>query len=178
MLTKNYVLREVQDTDISNIHKGLSDPDITKYYDVHFPTLEATQEQMDWYHDLKKNGTGIWFCILDKQSDQFYGAAGFNDLSTTNKKAEIGMWLLKESWGKGIMTEVLPALFKYAFSDLGLNRIEGYVVSDNLKCKRGLEKINFTYEGTMREAEVKNGETISVDIYSILKSEWQSKQNE
>lgn len=175
METKNYLLREVQETDIVNIHKGLSDPDITKYYAVHFPTLEATKEQMEWYQNLKENGTGIWFCIYGKQTNQFCGAAGFNDLSNQHKKAEIGMWLLKESWGKGIMTEVMPTLFQYAFTSLGLNRIEGYVDHDNTKCKRGLEKINFTYEGTMREAEVKNGETMSVDIYSILKSEWQEK---
>jgi len=54
MNTANFYLKEVESTDIENIHKGLSNPEITKYYDVHFPTLEATKEQMDWYSNLKK----------------------------------------------------------------------------------------------------------------------------
>ncbi len=172
MQTKNYILKEIQASDIENIHRGLSDPEITRFYDVHYPTLEATKEQMEWYDSLKKNETGIWWGVYDLEKNRFCGAGGFNSWEKQHKKAEIGFWLLKEFWGKGIMKEVMPKLFETGFTTLGLNRIEGYVVSDNTKCKNALEKINFTYEGTMRECEVKNGENISVDIYSILKSEW------
>lgn len=69
----------------------------------------------------------------------------------------------------------MPKLFEKGFANLELNRIEGYVVSDNTKCKRALEKTNFTYEGTMPESEVKNGQKISVDFYPMLKSEWAQK---
>jgi len=175
--TQNYILKEIVSSDIENIHKGLSDPEITKYYDVHFPTLEATKEQMQWYADLKKNGTGAWWGIYDKNNNHFVGAGGFNGLDKNHKKAEIGFWLLKEFWGNGIMKEVMPALFNYGFTHLDLNRIEGFVIHQNDKCKRGLEKINFTFEGTMRESEMKNGELISVDVYSILKSEWSTDKN-
>ncbi len=174
MTGNNYILKEIEAHDITKIHAGLSDPEITKYYDVHFATLEATKEQMDWYKSLKLEGTGIWWGIYDKKTKEFCGAGGFNGLDRTHKKAEIGLWLLKEFWGKGILTKVMPLLFEYGFTKLGLNRIEGFVVSENTKCKKALEKINFTYEGTMRECEIKNGEKINVDFYSILKSEWKN----
>ena len=173
MKTENFYLKEIISSDIHNIHKGLSDPDITKYYDVHYPTLEDTKEQMAWYAELKKNGTGIWCGIYGLTDDVFRGAAGYNGLEKEHRKAEIGMWLLKDYWGQGILKEIMPKLFEFGFYQLGLNRIEGYVVSDNLKCKNALEKINFTYEGTMRECEVKRGRTIDVDIYSILKKEYE-----
>jgi len=171
--TENYILKEIEDSDINNIHKGLSNPDITKYYDVHFSTLEETKVQMEWYRDLKKNRTGIWWGIYDETDDEFCGAGGFNSLDNKHKKAEIGLWLLKDYWGKGILNKIMPKLFEKGFTELDLNRIEGYVVSDNTKCKRALEKINFTYEGTKRESEIKNGQKISVDFYSILRSEWE-----
>jgi len=173
MKTENHILREIEPSDINNIHKGLSNPKITKYYDVHFSTLEDTKQQMEWYSDLKKNGTGIWWGIYDATDNEFCGAGGFNNLDSKHRKAEIGLWLLQDYWGKGILNEVMPKLFEKGFTELNLNRIEGFVVSDNTKCKRALEKINFTYEGTMRESEVKNGRKISVDFYSILKSEWE-----
>ena len=172
MKTENYILKEIEESDINNIHKGLSNPDITKYYDVHFSTLEETKEQMEWYRNLKKDGTGIWWGIYDKSDNEFCGAGGFNSLDKKHRKAEIGLWLLKEYWGKGILKKIMPKLFEKGFTELDLNRIEGYVVSDNTKCKNALEKINFTYEGTMRECEMKNNEKISVDFYSILKNEW------
>lgn len=172
MKTEKYFLKEIESSDIHNIHKGLSDPEITKYYDVHFETLEATKEQMDWYSKLKSDGTGIWWGIYGIADEEFKGAGGFNNLEKQHKKAEIGMWLLKEHWGKGILKEIMPKLFEAGFAGLGLNRIEGFVVNENTKCKSALEKINFTYEGTMRECEIKNGEKINVDVYAILKSEW------
>lgn len=170
---ENYYLKEIESSDIANIHRGLSDPEITKYYAVHFPTLEATQEQMDWYADLTKNGAGKWWGIYGRSDNEFRGAGGYNDLDKEHKKAEIGLWLLKEYWGQGILKEVMPMLFDLGFNELGLNRIEGYVLNENTKCKRGLEKINFTFEGTLREWEYKNGEKIDVDVYSILKKEWE-----
>lgn len=172
MKTGKYVLKEIEASDIHKIHMGLSDPEVTQYYDVHFPTLEDTEEQMQWYENLKREGTGCWWGIYDKD-DKFYGAGGFNGLDKEHKKAEVGLWLLKEYWGQGILKEVMPMLFEKGFNELGLNRIEGYVVSENTKCKNALEKINFTYEGTMRECEIKNGKKINVDFYSILKSEWE-----
>ena len=175
MKSTNYYLKEIEATDITHIHQGLSNPELTKYYDVHFATLEETQIQMDWYRTLTEEETGIWWGIYGVDDNLFRGAAGFSSLETKHKKAEIGMWLLPEYWGRGILKEVMPILFTQGFESLGLNRIEGYVVSDNRKCKSVLEKIDFTYEGTMRECEVKNGKLISVDIYAILKQEWMNK---
>ena len=174
MKTKRYTLKEIESSDIENIHKGLSDKDITKFYDVYFPTLEDTKEQMEWYENLRKNETGIWWGVYN-EDDQFCGAGGFNSLDKTHRKAEIGFWLLKAFWGQGIMKIAMPMLFEQGFTTLNLNRIEGYVFSQNSKCKNALEKINFTYEGTMRECEIKNNKKIDIDFYAIIKSEWEKK---
>ncbi len=46
------------------IHRGLSHPDVVRYYAVSYPTLEATQEQMDWYASIAHEGTGQWWATL------------------------------------------------------------------------------------------------------------------
>lgn len=97
-------MRKIVDSDINNIYKGLSDPEIIKYYGVNFKSLEETEAQMSFYANLEKNGTGIWFAICSLDNKTFYGAGGLNDLSKQHKKAEIGFWLLTDFWGKGIMT--------------------------------------------------------------------------
>lgn len=173
METQNYYLKEIVDSDIKHIHKGLSNPEVTKYYDVHYDTLEETKEQMTWFANLKKKGKGLWWGVYDKRTDKFCGAGGYNALDKKDRRAEIGFWLLKEYWGRGIMKEVFPKLYELGFVNLNLNRIEAYVVKENVKCKAAIKKVNLTHEGTMREFEIKNGEKISLDIYSILKSEWQ-----
>ncbi|APG59888.1 GNAT family N-acetyltransferase [Christiangramia salexigens] len=172
--TDRFKLQEIEASDISFIHKGLSDPEVTRYYDVHFSSLEATKEQMDWYADLKSNGTGLWWKILYKDSEQCCGAGGFNALDKKHRKAEIGFWLLPEYWGRGIMSEVMPVILNYGFENLYLNRIEGIVESENEKCRQAMNKINFRHEGRMRQAEQKHGKFIDLDIYAALREDWYS----
>ena len=172
MVSNRFILREIRSEDIHYIHKGLSNPAVTQFYDVHFSTLKDTELQMEWYANLKETGTGIWWLIFDIQTGVFVGAGGYNSLEKTHQKAELSFWLLPEFWGKGIMGEVMPIMINYGFEDLSLNRLEAYVVKGNLKCKSALSKLNFIYEGTMRECELKDDHYISVDFYSMLKKEW------
>ncbi|KAF2510144.1 GNAT family N-acetyltransferase [Flavobacterium zhairuonense] len=167
--TERLLLRQFIGSDLENVFKGLSDPEVVKYYGVSFQTLEATKEQMLFFADLEKNDTGIWFAICSADNKTFYGAGGLNNLSKEHKKAEIGFWLMPNFWGHGIIKEAIPLICKYGFDSLGLNRIEGFVESENKNCKNVMAKIDFQYEGTMKDCEIKNGKFISLDIYAKIK---------
>jgi ribosomal-protein-alanine N-acetyltransferase len=168
--TGRFTLRQFTDDDLGNVYQGLSHPDVIRYYGVSFDSLEATKEQMEWFKDLEAEEKGIWWAIVSKDRQIFYGAGGLNSLDKANHKAEIGFWLLPEYWGQGIMKEAMPRICDYAFTRLGLHRIEGFVDSQNKNCKNGLAKLDFHYEGTMRDCEHKNGEYISIDIYACINS--------
>lgn len=166
--SERVILRQFLDSDLENVFKGLSHPDIIKYYGISFDSLEATKEQMIWFANLEKNETGIWWAVCSKDDGRFLGAGGLNDLSKKDKKAEIGFWLLPENWGKGFMTETMPLIINYAFNTIGLHRIEGFVETENVNCKKALAKLKFDMEGTMQDCEIKNEEFISLDIYSKI----------
>lgn len=169
MITNHIYLRKFKNTDLENVFKGLSHPKVIKYYGISFKTLEATKEQMDWFTNLELNEKGIWWAVCSVKNDEFIGAGGLNDLCKEKKKAELGFWLLPEHWGKGIMKEAVPLIAKYAFEKLGLNKIEGLVETENNKCKRAIEKLNFKLENTLIDCEEKNGAKISLDVYSLSK---------
>jgi ribosomal-protein-alanine N-acetyltransferase len=44
--SKRVVLRQFIDSDLENVFKGLSHPEIIKYYGISFDTIDATKEQM------------------------------------------------------------------------------------------------------------------------------------
>lgn len=162
--TERILIRNIEASDIENVFTGLSHPEVINYYGVSFNTLEATKEQMNWFADTKQH----WFAICDIDTNEFYGAGGLNNISKIHKKAEIGLWLLPQYWGKGIMKEAFPLICDYGFNTLKLHRIEGFVNSDNLNCKRAMAKLDFIHEGTMRDFEIKDNKYVSVDIYSKL----------
>jgi ribosomal-protein-alanine N-acetyltransferase len=168
--TERLLLRNFFYNDIENVFKGLSNPETIKYYGISFDSLEATIEQMNWFVDLEKNETGMWFAIFSLDNKTFYGAGGLSSLSKEHRKAEIGFWLLPEFWGQGIMKEAMPIICNFGFEELGLHRIEGFVESENTNCKNAMAKIDFQYEGTMKDCEIKNEKFISLDIYSKIRN--------
>jgi [ribosomal protein S5]-alanine N-acetyltransferase len=167
--TNRLLLRQFVDNDIENVFKGLSHPKIIKHYGINFDSIEATKEQMSWFADLEKDGTGMWFAVCSLDNNTFYGAGGLNSLSQEHKKAEIGFWLLPDFWGQGIMKEAMPLICDYGFDKLGLHRIEGFVEAENTNCKKAMAKLDFRHEGTMKDCEIKNGKFISLDMYAKLK---------
>ena len=168
LVSDRIILRQFIDSDLESVFAGLSNPEIIKYYGISFITLEATKEQMTWFADLENNEKGIWWAVCSKADGRFLGAGGLNDLNKKDKKAELGFWLLPENWGKGYMSEAMPLIFDHAFNEIGLHRIEGFVESKNTNCKKALAKLEFTLEGTMRDCEIKDGNYVSIDIYSKI----------
>lgn len=163
--TEKILLREIDESDINNVFRGLSNPDVIKHYGISYHTLEDTKEQMEWFANSKQK----WFAICSIDNKEFYGAGGLNDISVEHKKGEIGLWLLPQYWGKGIMKEAMTHICNYAFERLKLHRIEGFVDSENNNCKRAMSKLDFEFEGTMKDCEVKNDKFISLNIYSKIK---------
>lgn len=169
--TKRLLLRQFVDSDIQNVFKGLSHPKIIKHYGISFDSLEATKEQMTWFADLEKDGTGMWFAVCSVDNKTFYGAGGLNSLSKEHKKAEIGFWVLYDFWGQGIMKEAMQLICDFGFDKLGLHRIEGFVETENTNCKNAMAKLDFQHEGTVKDCEIKNGQFISLDIYAKINNQ-------
>ena len=169
--TDRFLLRQFCSDDLVFIFEGLSHPDVIRYYGVSYASLEETNEQLIWFNTLQKNETGIWWAICDQESLVCLGAIGFNDLSKTDQKAEIGFWLLPEHWGKGIVKEVANPICNYAFKKLGLRKIEAMVETENENSRKVLQKLDFDYHKTMENCEMKNDKLISLAIYVKQKRE-------
>jgi len=166
--TRRLLLNKIKSGDNSNIYKGLSMPEVIKYYGVNYMSLEATEEQMNWYSNLEKSNSGMWWAIRLKDTEEFCGAIGFNDYHKEYRKAELGFWLLPAHWGKGFIKEAAETVIEYLFDNLKLHRIEAYVESKNSNSSKVLKKLDFQHEGRMQDCEIKDAKYISVDIFARI----------
>ena len=85
--------------------------------------------------------------------------------------AELGYYIAEEYWSKGIMTEAVKQICEYVFAKSDIIRIYAEPFAYNIASCRGLEKVGFQYEGTLRSNAVKNGKVIDMEMYSLLKAE-------
>ena len=166
--SSQWLLRPMAGSDHAEVFCGLSHPDVTRHYGVCFETLEASREQMTWYAELVRSGTGIWWSIRSAEEETFLGAIGLNDIEMVHRRGELGFWLLPDHWRKGIMGQVLPLVIDHAFRSIGLHRIQAQVETGNIASARVLQRAGFVQEGTLRECEWKDGHPISLDLYALL----------
>ena len=104
--------------------------------------------------------------------DRIAGQVGFNVFDWPNSKTEIGYWLGASFQGRGIMTRACRALLDHAFRELRFNRVEIKCAVGNLKSRAIPERLGFTEEGTLRQAERLHDRYVDLVVYGMLAAEW------
>lgn len=74
----------------------------------------------------------------------------------TLETAELGYWLSELYWNKGIVTEAINSLTKYAFENLDIVRLQAGVFQKNEASQKVLIKCGFTMEAIHKNAVIKN----------------------
>jgi RimJ/RimL family protein N-acetyltransferase len=85
--------------------------------------------------------------------------------------AELGYWLGEEFWGRGILSEAIPAFTDWAMKEFNLLRVEAMVFYWNPASARVLEKSGFVREATLRRSAIKDGEVIDRWLYAFLRED-------
>ncbi|WP_405154558.1 GNAT family N-acetyltransferase [Paenibacillus sp. FSL K6-0108] len=170
--TERLHLRKMKVSDSPSLFTVWSDPDVTKFMNVScFTDVEQAKEMIHLLDDLSRDRKAIRFSIIKKESNEIIGSCGYNFLDFDNLKAEIGYDLAKSSWGRGYASEAVSCLVDHGFSSLKLNRVEAKVDPENVNSIKLLQKLCFTFEGTLREYERVDGKFNDLHMYSRLVSD-------
>lgn len=84
---------------------------------------------------------------------------------------------IKTIGGKGFGMAALNSMLQIGFSQFELEKIWLRVDEDNTKAKKSYENAGFVCEGLMRNGRLRQGKLIHRYRYSILKEEYESKNN-
>ena len=139
--------------------------DLTKSIDDTLAFIERGRKQ-----DEDKNG--VQCCI--RLEGKIVGVMGFNFVDRDSRKTEIGYWIAPSYQGRGIITKSVRSLTDYAFSEWKMNRVAIQAGKANTKSRAVAERLDFRYEGVMREAECVNDRYVRLAVYSMLKRDWPS----
>jgi ribosomal-protein-alanine N-acetyltransferase len=106
-----------------------------------------------------------------RESGRLLGGIGLHPFPE-HKRAELGYWIGVPYWGQGYATEAAREVVKYGFEKAQLNRIFAAHFKHNPASGKVLQKIGMKYEGCMRQNILKWGDFIDVELYSILRQEF------
>jgi RimJ/RimL family protein N-acetyltransferase len=88
------------------------------------------------------------------------------------QKAEVGYWCAPWARGRGIVTRAAGLLCSYAFSELGIERMQLTADPSNVGSQRVAEKLGFRREGVLRSyLRHPDGTRRDAVMYSLLRGE-------
>lgn len=164
----NIFLSQIRLKDIEQLVKYLNDEEIyNNILTIPFPYTRADGEYFFQLCEKKKKKYGkntVW-AIRDKNKKLIGGCSFHIKYRRNSKKDEIGYWLARPYWNKGIMTKVVNKLCEIGFKKFGLKRIEATVFIHNDASCRVLEKTGFKLEGIFRKSIKKRSKLIDGKLY-------------
>jgi len=167
--TKHFTLRPYRKSDLESIARHINDRAISRNT-LSIPYPYSLKDAKEWYRKMRN-------AARRKKRDRFdFGidiggeiVGGIGIFEISGHKAEIGYWLSRKHWGKGIMTNVVRELTKYGFDQLGLRRIYACVFPHNKASMRVLEKAGYKFEGILRKNVKLRGKLIDEYLFAKVR---------
>lgn len=167
-INEHITLSEITEKDVDTFVEFLNEKEI--YVNTLAIPFPYTKENSNWFiafvkENKKKNGRLVNWAIRNKE-EKLIGVVGFHD-GLNGHKAEIGYWLAKPYWGKGIMTAAVEKVCEIGFKEFGLSRITANVFEQNIASARVVEKCNFTLESAcLKNYYKKDGKILNGKLYA------------
>ena len=112
------------------------------------------------------------FSVVDLASGELAGTCIVWDIDQHNRRAHLGLNLRPAFRGKGLGTDVVKTLCRYAFDTLGLQRLQVDTLADNAAMINSAKRNGFVHEGTLRRCSWMDGEFTDEVILGLLAAEW------
>jgi [ribosomal protein S5]-alanine N-acetyltransferase len=140
--TERLILQPVSDEHKFDICREFT-VEVTKYMPF-TPNgdISVTESFISRSNQELSEGTGIQFCIFNKETGNFLGVCGLHHTDTV--AIEIGLWLKIGEHKKGYGTETVKALIKFAEENFKFDFLYYPVDKANIASRNIPEKLGFT----------------------------------
>lgn len=168
-------LRAFEPGDHILINKWRNDPEIQKQTGGLIKFVSSEMEK-EWVNNkMLHNDRDLYLAIcLNDDSKYMIGYISLNNIDHLNKTADAGGTVIgeKEFQDGYAIFEALKILLDYAFYQLNMNRLTASCLPNHFLAPYSLRAFGFQKEGTMREVIYKHGVYQDMDLYSLLRKDF------
>jgi ribosomal-protein-alanine N-acetyltransferase len=117
---------------------------------------QEAEDRVNWMlENHRHNAPGrvrhLCLAVVHQPDRRFIGWCGLDHRNPAKAHPVLFYLLQSDTWGQGLATEAAAALLEYAFSELGLSRVDGGAAFENCASVRVMEKIGMRYVGLDEE---------------------------
>lgn len=160
-------LRPFRPGDAASLARHANDEGVWIHLRDRFPHPYTEDDALAFVDVVASHPAGTHFAI-DVRGEAV-GSVGLVIQSDVHRRsAELGYWLGRAFWGRGIATDVVRAVTAHAFTAHGLVRLFAVVFANNPASERVLAKAGWSLEGRLRKAVVKNGALLDALLWATV----------
>jgi RimJ/RimL family protein N-acetyltransferase len=145
------LLRPWREDDVDAYWAALQDPDLRLWNGSGVESRDDLAAMLARRRDWSAGDHASW-AVVDATTGELLGSVSVHRIDRTEADAEIGYWTLPAARGRGIAGAAVDAACRWAFTELGLERIELCHAAENPASGRVAEKAGFTLEGRLRQS--------------------------
>ncbi|MDD3401098.1 MAG: GNAT family N-acetyltransferase [Eubacteriales bacterium] len=169
--TERIILREWIIEDAKDLFEYASSPNVGPAAGwMPHKSIEETRE----YLALTMADGDTW-ALVYKPENKVIGSVGLHKdglRGSSVRSKSIGYVMNESYWGKGIMTEAVREVMRFAFDELDMQILTLEHFSGNQRSRRVILKCGFIFEGIHKNHHRFDDKMIDLWTYSITKDEW------
>lgn len=175
LMTRRLVLRRWEQADAEDLYRYASDADVGPI--AGWPPHKNPDESRAVIRDVLNGREAYAICL--KEDGRAIGAIelklnGHTDLTDRDDECEMGYWLGKPFWGRGIVPEAVTEMLRRAFEDIGMQKVWVGYYEGNSKSKRVQEKCRFRFQRKSEGVDVPlMQEKRTGYVSSLTRDQWQ-----
>lgn len=172
MATSRLTFAPHEAADWPSLHRLASDPEVMRYITGGVPFQEEHTRAFVSRQEthLAKHGFCRWKLLL-RATHEYVGFCGAEHKHLDGEWVpEIGWWLGREHWGKGLASEAAAAAFQHVWEERRVPRLTACAMLENRASIRVMEKIGLRFEKEFLEKSLLTGDTIRLVMHSISRA--------
>ena len=175
---KQIMLREYRSDDIAGIRNWTNDQESVRYLSARYWMPQSYADAADFLeHATHAGSNGAYFVIASLEDETYLGQIDLFSINWKLRAAEMAIVMGSETRrGKGIGCEAITLLLQYAFTMLGLERVELEVATENVRAIRCYERAGLVHEGVKRHAFMIGGQYTDLAVMAALSGDWQAQR--
>ena len=163
-------LREWQPHDAPSIVRHANDYEVWRSLRDRFPHPYTPHDADVWLARVRGVSPALDFAITSNY--EAVGGIGLTPGTDIERvSAEVGYWLGRSVWGRGLASAALRSITDYAFHALALERVFALPFEGNLASARVLVKAGYRLEGTLRSAAIKEGRVTDLLLFACTRND-------
>jgi ribosomal-protein-alanine N-acetyltransferase len=170
-------LRRWTSRDAESLVRHANDYEVWRVLRDRFPHPYTPRDAEEWLsRQTGPFATPDFAISLDGEAVGGIGLVPGTDVERIS--AEVGYWLGRAVWGRGLATRALRSMTAHAFDALGFVRLFALPFDFNAASVRVLEKAGYRREGLLRDAAIKEGRVTNYLLYAITRSDFRRQDGE